>query len=131
MIVLDEHYALVTFFEEEKMGVIEWRAKCTSDEYKNAFNILLEMQKTKPIIRYISDIRNQSIISPNDRKWFETDALPRAIQQGLKAAAVVFDGNAFKKYYINVILKATNRFGLPMKMFNEQDEAKAWLMKTV
>ena len=130
MVLLDTNYAVVTLDEELKLGIIQWKGKATSSEYQNAFNTLLDLQEEKTIIRYISDIRKQSIISPDDRKWFETEALPRAIKQGLKAAAVVFDGNAFKKYYINVILKATNRFGLPMKVFNDVDEAKAWLVKT-
>lgn len=131
MVVLETDYALVIFEEQDKLGIIQWKAKCTSEEYQHAFNALLDVQKTKALTRYISDIRKQSIISPTDRKWFENEALPRAIRQGLKAAAVVSDGNAFKKYYINVILKATNRFGLPIKMFGDLDEAKVWLMKTV
>lgn len=131
MIVLETNYARVIFDEENKLGIVEWLAKCSTEEYQKAFNTLLDIQQEKPIIRYISDIRKQSIISPEDRKWFETEALPRSIKQGLKAAAVVFDGNAFKKYYINVILKATNRFGLPIKTFNELEEAKQWLLKVV
>ena len=131
MILLDEKYAQVTYDEENKLGMIEWKGKCSSEEYQGAFMKLLNFQKLKPISRYISDIRNQSIISPTDRKWFEHEALPLAVKQGLKAGAVVFDGNAFKKYYINVILAATNKFGMPMKVFNELDEAKAWLEKIV
>ena len=90
---------------------------------------LLDLQKHKEITRYVSDIRKQSIISPSDRKWFETVALPLAIKQGLKVGAVVFDGNAFKKYYINVLLKATNKYHLPMKVFTELDDAIKWLLK--
>jgi hypothetical protein len=117
MIVLDTVYAEVSFDKAKSLGMIKWKRKCTSEEYQNAFTSLLDIQKENNITRYISDIRNQAVISPVDRKWFETVALPRAIEQGLKAAAVVFDGNAFKKYYINVILASTNKFGLPMKVF--------------
>lgn len=131
MVILDTNYATVTFDEDKSLGKIEWKGKCTSEQYQGAFLSLLDLQKTKKISRYISDIRNQSIISPTDRKWFENEALPRAIEQGLKAAAVVFDGNAFKKYYINVILSATNKFGMPMKVFSELEEAENWLMNKV
>ncbi|MBI9066602.1 MAG: STAS/SEC14 domain-containing protein [Salinivirgaceae bacterium] len=131
MVLLDKNYALVTYDEENQLGIVEWKAKCTPEEYQSAFMALLEKQKSKPITRYISDIRKQSVISPMDRKWFEKEALPQAVKQGLKAAAVVFDGNAFKKYYINVILNTTNKYKLPMQVFNHMDEAKDWLMKTV
>lgn len=127
MTILDTPYAEVTFEKDKQLGMICWKGKASSEEYQNAFNTLLDFQKKETITRYVSDIRNQSIISPDDRKWFETVAMPRAIEQGLKAAAVVFDGNAFKKYYINVILNATNKFGLPMKLFNTLEEAVFWL----
>ena len=45
--------------------------------------------------------------------------IPKAIEAGLKRVGVVFDGNVFKKYYLNVILAATNKFGLPLKVFTD------------
>ncbi|MBI9066601.1 MAG: STAS/SEC14 domain-containing protein [Salinivirgaceae bacterium] len=128
MIVLDTNYALVTYDEENKLAMIEWKAKCTIEEYQGAFLKLIDLQKTKPITRYISDIRKQSILSPSDRKWFEDEALPMAVKQGLKAAAVVFDGNSFKKYYINIVIKTINKFGFPVKVFNDLQAAKDWVM---
>jgi len=129
MIILDTPYAELSFNQENQLAMIRWKGKATSEEYRNAFNVLLDFQNKQTITRYISDIRKQAIISPVDRKWFETVAMPRAIQQGLKAATVIFDGNAFKKYYINVIINATNKYGLPMKVFNDLEEAKLWLMQ--
>lgn len=128
MTILDTPYAKVTFNKSHQLGQITWKGKATSVEYQNAFNVLLDFQKSETITRYISDIRKQGIISPSDRKWFETVALPKAIEQGLKASAVVFDGNAFKKYYINIILAATNKFGLPTKLFSTYEEAEKWLL---
>lgn len=128
MVVFDEHFADIVYDKEKSLAQINWKGKCSSEEYRGAFEKMLEMQNTNKIIRYLSDVRKQSVISPEDRKWFETVAMPKAIEQGLKAAAVVFDGNVFKKYYLNVILSATNKFGLPLKLFNEVDEAVSWLM---
>ena len=128
MIVLDTQYAHVTFDREKELGMIAWKGKANSEEYQAAFNSLLELQKKETITRYISDIRNQSIVSPTDRKWFETVALPQAIKGGLKAAAAVFDGNAFKKYYLNVVITSTNKFKLPMNVFTDLDEAISWIM---
>ncbi len=128
MILLDETYAEVKYIEENNLGLITWKGKADSHEYQNAFNTMLDFQKTTPVSRFISDIRNQTIISPSDRKWFETVAMPKAVEQGLKVAAVVFDGNAFKKYYVNVILGATNKFKLPLKVFNNFEEAINWVL---
>ncbi|MDA3891952.1 MAG: STAS/SEC14 domain-containing protein [Salinivirgaceae bacterium] len=114
--------------KEKQLGMIKWKGKSTSEEYQSTFLSLLDLQKKETITRYISDIRDQGVISPSDRKWFETVALPLAISQGLKAAAVILDGNVFKKYYVNVVLASTNKFGLPFKMFSTLEEAIVWLM---
>ncbi len=119
---------LYSKYPEKDIGAIVWKGSCTSKEYRDAFLFLLEEQKKTHMKRFISDVREQTIISPEDRKWFETVALPAAIEQGLKAAAVVFNGNIFKKYYLNIILQATNKFGLPLKLFSETKLAEEWLL---
>ena len=128
MILLQKHYAEVAADESRMIGSIKWTGSCTSEEYRKTFRFLLEEQKRLGMYRFLSDIRAQAVISPEDRRWFETEALPKAVEQGLKAAAVVFNGNVFKKYYLNIILQATNRFGLPMKVFTETEPAEDWLM---
>lgn len=102
--------------------------KCTSEKYREAFLFLLDNQKIYGLKRFLSDVRDQGIISPDDRKWFENVALPKSIELGLKAAAVIFIGNVFKKYYLNVIIQATNKFNLPVKLFIDQESAEDWLI---
>lgn len=128
MILKETPYAVISKYPDKNIGAIVWKGSCTSQQYRDAFLFLLEEQKKTRITRFVSDVREQAIISPEDRKWFETVALPKAIEQGLKAAAVIFNGNIFKKYYLNVILQATNKFGLPLRLFNENQPAEEWLL---
>lgn len=126
--IFKKDYAHIIYEEDKQLGVITWNGKSSSEEYQNAFSIMLEFQKTHDIFRYISDIRNQSVVSPLDRKWLENVAMPKAIKQGLKAVAVVFDGNIFKKYYLNVILATSNKYKLPLKIFTDMEQAERWIM---
>ena len=128
MILKQTDYAIISEYPEKNIKEIVWKGNCTSKEYRDAFIFLLERQKQNHMTRFLSDVREQAVISPEDRKWFETVALPKAIELGLKAAAVVFNGNIFKKYYLNIILQTTNKFGLPLKLFNEKDPAETWLL---
>jgi hypothetical protein len=127
--IVDESYVEVKFIPELKLILIEWKGKFTYDQYKDAFIKALDFQKNSGVnvSNFLSDIRNQGVVNPDSRKWFEQNALPRAVSQGLKRAAVVFDGNVFKKYYINIILQATNKFKLPFKFFSTTEEAIDWL----
>lgn len=109
--------------------IIEWNGTLTNEQYRTAFVKALEFQEkcTSPIHNFMSDVRRQGIVNPDNRRWFETVALPRAIKQGLKHAAVIIDGNVFKKYYLNLLLKTTKRFRLPLKLFNSREDAYSWL----
>lgn len=93
------------------------------------FALLALAEKGTPVRKFISDIRKQGVINPGSRKWFESEMMPAAIQEGLVCAAFIFDGNAFKKYYMNMINPASGKFGLPLKLFNTEEEAVDWLNK--
>lgn len=125
-IVMDTKFAEISHDSELRLGKIEWKAKASTEEYQFAFITLLEYAEKHSTDNFLSDIRNQSVVSPENRKWFEEVMLPRAIEAGLKRAGVVFDGNVFKKYYINMILQVTNKFKLPLKAFNSEEDAILW-----
>jgi hypothetical protein len=129
VIIVDESYVEVKYVPELSLIMIVWKGKFTYDEYKDAFikGLDFQMNSGVKVSNFLSDIRNQGVVNPDSRKWFEQNALPRAVSQGLKRAAVVFDGNVFKKYYINIILQATNKFKLPFKFFSSTEDAVAWL----
>ena len=124
--ILNNDYAEISYDSELKLGKIVWKRKTSMEEYQHAFITLLEDIKVHGTENFLSDIRNQSVVSPEARKWFEAEMIPNAIKFGVKRAAVIFDGSVFKKYYLNMILQATNKFGLPLKMFGTEEEALAW-----
>jgi len=126
-IIKDTEFAEISYDRELVLGKIEWKRKTSTEEYQFAFETLLDFAQKNPADNFLSDIRRQSVVSPENRKWFETEMLPKAIEVGLKRVAVVFDGNVFKKYYLNMILKVTNKFKLPMKVFTSTNEALEWI----
>lgn len=125
-ILLDKDYAKIEYDADLKIGKIEWKRKTSTEEYQFAYMTVLEHAKKYPSDNFLSDITNQSVVSPENRKWFETEMIPKAIEAGLKRVGVVFDGNVFKKYYLNMILKVINKFGIPMKLFSSEEEAIEW-----
>jgi len=125
-VLLDNDYAEISHDPELHLGKIAWKRKTTTEEYQYAFITLLEYSKSNRTDNFLSDIRKQSVVSPENRKWFEQEMLPKAIDAGLKRAGVIFDGNVFKKYYINMIIKVSNKFGLPLKVFNSEQDAIEW-----
>ena len=128
IIVFSEPFAKVTYHNDSKTVKIVWNGSFSKEQYQEAIESALDYQAKShmPIENYLSNILKQGIVNPESRKWFEQVALPLAIKQGLKRAAVVFDGNVFKKYYLNLILQASNMYKLPLKFFSSEEEAVKW-----
>lgn len=128
--ILDNSYVKALYMPELKLVTVTWNGQVSSENYRGTYTTVLDYQKnlgsSMAVENFMADIRNQGVVNPNDRKWFEEVAIARAISQGLKRTAVVTDANVFKKYYLNLILKATNKFGLPLKLFGTPEEAIEW-----
>jgi len=128
--LLDTPYATVIFIADQQLGKIVWHGTPKGDEYQKPFLTLIDWARRGHVVtRFLSDIRKQGIVAPENRKWFENEMVPAAIQHGLKRAAVLTDGNAFKMYYINIILSTVNKFNLPFKLFNDEPKAMAFLLE--
>lgn len=127
-VILNENYVRITYRQNIKTVKVVWVGSFSKDQYQHAVEAALDFQlKEKfPVDNYLSDILKQGIVNPESRKWFEQVAMPRAVKQGLKRAAIIFDGNVFKKYYINLILQATNAYKLPLKFFSTEEDALKW-----
>jgi len=111
IVVYTESFARITYHPSQKMIKVVWNGAFTKEQYQLAIEAALDFQKKEhaPIENYLSNVLKQGVVNPESRKWFETVAMPRGIDQGLKKAGVVFDGNVFKKYYLNLILQETRK----------------------
>lgn len=126
--ILETDYVKATYNPELRAITVTWDGQISSENYRNTYTKVLDFQRDNdaPTDNFMADLRKQGVVNPNDRKWFETEAMPRGINQGLKRAAVITDANVFKKYYLNLIIKALNKFGLPLKLFGTPEEAVTW-----
>jgi hypothetical protein len=127
-IIFERPYVIVKYIPDKKLVQLIWNGTATSEQYQEAFVKGLDFQEQckTPVYNFLSDVRKQGSVSPETRKWFETVVVPRTVKQGLRRGAVVFDGSIFKKYYLNIILQATNRFKLPFKFFYTDEQAYEW-----
>lgn len=129
VVVLDESYVKVLYDPVRKIGKVVWNGTPKDEQYKLPFEKLLDYGQKNTVKRFLSDTRKQGVVAPDKRKWFEKVMVPAAIEAGMERAAVVTDGNAFKRYYLNLILGAVNKFGLPFKICGDEQSAIDFLME--
>jgi hypothetical protein len=129
--IFSSDYAKLTYEEDLKILTITWQAKkMTFEEYKKPFQVALDFMAKKPVLNYISDIRDQGIVSPEFRKWLQDTAMPQAAKAGLKRVVGVANVNVFKQYYINNVFQSAKKFGVEYKMFSTIEDAKKWFLRT-
>jgi hypothetical protein len=129
--IFDNDFARLTYEEDLKVLTITWKDnKLTFEEYQKPFKVALAFMDKKPVENYISDIRDQGIISPEFRKWLQEVAMPAAAKAGLKRVVGVANVNIFKQYYINNVFQSAKKFGIPFKMFNNIEDAKKWFSES-
>lgn len=116
------------FYPEIKVIHFIWQRKCTGKPYKDNFQEAVEFSSKNDASYFLSDLRKQGVVGPEDRKWFETEIIPQAVSNGLKKAALVFEGNVFKMYYVNLLLANFLKLEIPMKMFKDTQSALDWLI---
>ena len=129
IVIFKDDIALIEHYPFIEALFIDWKANPNFEQYFRIFTVCLEYQQncSNPIVNFMSDIKMQGFVGVEARKWFERVALPRAVSQGLKRAAVIYDGSIFKKYYLKIILYASRRHNLTLKLFTKEDEALNWI----
>ncbi|NOQ23810.1 MAG: hypothetical protein GQ564_00470 [Bacteroidales bacterium] len=129
-IVFESEFAKLAYEEDLKLLSIIWTDKKPSfEDYQRPFQEALQYMDLKQVENYISDIRNQGVISPDYRKWLQEIAIPDAAKKGLKRIVGVAELNIFKRYYINNVFNSAKKFGMPFKLFDTPEEAKKWFKK--
>jgi hypothetical protein len=126
LVNLDYAHAYVE--PEKKCVTVVWKKKIvmTLEQFQFVYNTIVEYHRKNPMSFIISDVREQGVMPPNYRKWFQEYALVEAVKGGLKKVAVIFDGNVFKKYYLNHIFDSSKKFGVPMIFVGNTAEAYKW-----
>ena len=81
---------------------------------------------------YLGDTKKEGIISPEDRKWLQEVMVPKANEYGIKKLVLLSEEtDPFKRYYLNMLLRWTNRnMSLKMKIFNSEEKAYEWFRES-
>jgi len=125
--IFNSDYVNISFDEEFKVVFVKWfNVNFDSDQYKDVWEKTIEFGNNNDVDYFLSDIIDQRVVAPNDRKWFEEEAINRAIKTGIKKAGIILGSNPFKIYYFNNIMKKVGGTDLPFKAFKNKEKAYEW-----
>jgi hypothetical protein len=78
--------------------------------------------------KWLSDDRNNSVLSPEDTEWSMNNWFPRAIQAGWKYWALVVPQDILAQMNLKEFVDSYFDQGLRIMVFSNSDEAMKWLI---
>jgi hypothetical protein len=118
------------YFDAEINSVImEWDGYATSNQFKEGTELMLNILIENKCHKVLADIKDMILIGMEDQKWLDTHFLPRAIQFGFKAIAIIKPDNYFNKVAVESISYKVDHNKLAINFFDNISEAKNWLSK--
>jgi hypothetical protein len=126
-LLFDHEKALLQYNEKTNAIELIWKKFHDEPTYRLMFTKGLEHLIAYNATCWLSDIRNEGIVSPKNSEWLQKEILSNAISRGLKKIAVVMQKDVFKEFYITNIVKQTQNN--MMKYFDSIETANEWLLE--
>jgi hypothetical protein len=118
------------FFDDDINAVVmEWDGYATSAQFKEGTELMLNTLIQHNAFKVLADIKDMILIGYEDQKWLETHFLPRAIQFGFKAIAIIRPDSYFNKMAVETISYKVDAEKLTINFFDNTEEAREWLKK--
>lgn len=125
--LLEMEKADLRYNEETNAIELIWKKRHDEETYKTAFTKGLEFIEEYKATGWLSDIRNEGIVSPANSQWMQEEILPKAINLGLKRIAAVLKADVFQEFYVKNVTKQAQKSNQLMKYFDNIEDANKWL----
>ncbi|WP_340399407.1 hypothetical protein [Paenibacillus sp. FSL H8-0079] len=126
MIFYDSSQATVTWNEENKVVVLQWKSFAKGEQYRIPLNKVLELAVQKRTNKALYDSRHLAVISPDDQEWVAQEWYLRSMEAGITYSALIVPHKAIAKSSANRMLSGMD-ISNPTQEFHDIDEAFHWL----
>lgn len=107
--------------------VMDWDGYATSTEFREGTELMLKLLKQNKMHKVLADIKDMTLISGEDQHYVQYNFLPRAINGGFRAIAIVRPTSYFNAVAIETMSYRVKQTVVQMHVFDDVSSAKAWL----
>lgn len=107
--------------------VMDWDGYATSRQFREGTELMLNTLIQHKTYKVLADIKDMTLIGMEDQEWLERDFLPRAMQFGFRALAIVRPESYFNKVAVESIHYKIDKEKLAINYFDNSEEARSWL----
>jgi hypothetical protein len=120
----------IYFDAEINSVVMRWDGYATSSQFKEGTELMLRTLIENNCCKVLADIKDMVLIGMEDQQWLDTVFLPRAIQYGFKAIAIIRPQHYFNKVAVETISYKVDKEKLAICFFDNIGDARTWLAAT-
>lgn len=127
MIVVNEEHLLLEYDPKLKAIVQTWKGFFSSEAFRAGVERTNRLFEEKnPVTKFLVDISDSAVIKGEDTSWAAQNAIPRAIQNGLKYYGFVLPKSVFAEISLKNFREQLHQPSLEIGIFKSIEEAKAW-----
>jgi hypothetical protein len=108
---------------------MDWYGYSRQEEFREGTEYMLKVLVENRAHKVLADIREMTLIGKNDQSYIQYNFLPRAIERGFRAIALVRPANYFNAIAVESILPRAEALRVQMRVFNDLAAASDWLRK--
>ena len=125
--ILDTEYATLWYHPEEKVIHHKIHKFLVAGVFEKLLSAGAELMETHGAVKWLSDDRNNVVVSPEDLEWSDRIWAPRVLRAGFKYWAIVVPSMAVAELQMKALQAKRRQQGILVEMFETVEEAMAWL----
>ena len=118
----------ISYDPKDNYVFMNWDGYATSNQFREGTEFMLELLKQNKASKVLADIKDMTIIGREDQNYVQFNFLPRAIEAGFRAIAIVRPVNHFNAVAIETISYRVMKTIVQMRVFDDLEEARKWLI---
>ena len=125
--VLNNDYATLYFHDDERIIHHVFEKPIGGDAFREILNAGVDLLAETRATKWLSDDRNNGIISDEDTQWVVSDWLIRARDAGWKSWALVLPEEILARVDMSKFVDMVHDLGVHVFLFTDPDEGMEWL----
>lgn len=120
----------ISYDPEQRLGMAVWNGFLSSDEFRAAVEICLDLMDEHKLLRWLGDNRKLRAIRQADQDWFVSYVLPRLVASTVRRNASIVSEDMFNRMAVEQIIQRAENLGdMVLRDFENIETAMSWLQE--
>lgn len=106
---------------------MDWYGYSTQEEFREGTEYMLRVLVENKAGKVLADVKDMTLIGRDDQNYVQYNFLPRAVDRGFKAIALVKPLNYFNAIAIETISYRVKEMQVHIRIFDDINSAADWL----